>query len=122
MGHFSDLVWDQVQFLRDKATLIQFAAEFGIFLTETEGCVLKDRKTSTGERVEDGLHMPNSLHYERCATDFMIYDDDGKPIFDGSDHRWEVLGDFWESLDDRNAWGGHFNDANHFSRSRGGRK
>jgi hypothetical protein len=118
----SNLVTDQVKFLQDKALLILYAKVNGIHLTETEGCILLLRKARDGTKYVDGVHMRQSLHYERCATDFMIYNEDGRPVFSGSDPRWEKLGNYWESLDDRNAWGGRFGDSNHFSRTRGGRK
>lgn len=117
-----NLVRDQVIFLLHKAQLIQYAKLCNIPMTETEGCLDPKRKSRWGVRFEDGVHMKNSLHYQRLATDFMIYNDDGTPVWSGSDPRWTKLGIYWESLDDRNAWGGRFGDANHFSRSRGGIK
>ena len=113
---------NQIDFLRFKAELVQFAEANNILLVETEGCLLPKRRSRSGSPFEDGVHMRGSLHYERMATDFMIYDVDGRPVYSGSDPRWTKLGEYWESLDSRCAWGGRFNDANHFSLSYAGKK
>jgi hypothetical protein len=112
----------QARFLYLKAQLVMYAHTLGYCLVEYEGCVMPDRKTSTGRSVRDGVHMRNSLHYDRMASDFVLYDvTSGRPVNNGSDSRWEKLGQFWKSLDPLARWGGDFNDANHFSLSHGGR-
>lgn len=119
----SSYIQKQIEFLRCKAKLVQFAEDQGLLLTETEGCVLRNRKSRGGTRFVDGVHMQRSLHYERMASDFMLYDEtSGKPVWSGADPRWRRLGEYWESLHPDASWGGRFRDANHFSLSNGGRK
>lgn len=55
----------------------------------------------------------NSLHIRRLAADIFF--------FRNGELTWDIkeLGDFWESLDPRNSWGGNwrtFKDAPHFER------
>ena len=69
---------------------------------------------------KDGLpHMKNSLHYEGLAVDIDLIKD-GVYLDATSDH--EQFGRFWESLDSDCAWGGWFNDGNHYSIKYMGRK
>ena len=112
----------QARFLHLKALLVLYAHALGYCLVEYEGCVMPKRKTRAGRKVEDGVHMKFSTHYDRMASDFVLYDTvTGKPVYDGDDPRWIKLGEFWESLDRLCRWGGRFHDANHFSLSHGGR-
>jgi hypothetical protein len=112
----------QARFSFLKAQLVIFAHAQGYCFVEYEGCIMPDRKTRAGRKVIDGVHMRGSLHYDRMASDFVLYDSlSGKPVYNGNDERWLRLGEFWESLDPRCRWGGNFNDANHFSLSHGGR-
>lgn len=113
----------QARFLYYKAMLVLYAHTLGYCLVEYEGCVMPDRKTRAGRKVVDGVHMKFSLHYDRMASDFVLYDAvTGKPVYNGDDVRWANLGEFWESLDPKCTWGGRFGDANHFSLSHGGRR
>lgn len=105
-----------------KAILVLYAHTKGYCFVEYEGCIMPDRKTRAGRKVEDGVHMKFSTHYDRMASDFVLYDVvTGKPVYDGDDPRWIDLGEFWESLNPLCRWGGRFFDANHFSLSHGGR-
>ena len=113
----------QAQFLYYKGLLSSYAHALGYYLVEYEGCVMPSRKSRSGRRFKDAVHMKLSLHYDRMASDFVLYDGKtGKPVYDGDDPRWIKLGEFWESLNPLCAWGGRFHDANHFSLSHGGRK
>ena len=113
----------QAHFSHFKAQLIIFAHSQGYCLVEYEGCVMPDRKSRTGRRFRDAVHMKLSLHYDRMASDFVLYDGKtGKPVYDDDDPRWLKLGEFWESLNPLCSWGGDFGDANHFSLSHGGRR
>ncbi len=62
-------------------------------------------------------HREQSLHYIRLAIDLNLFRD-GKYLTQTEDH--EELGIFWESIG--GAWGGRFNDGNHYSLEHNGRK
>ena len=63
-------------------------------------------RTKPGDIVtnSDGI-TKLSKHQSWLAMDFVIIDDDGKPIWKHN-ARYEVLGEIWESLGGR--WGGRF--------------
>jgi hypothetical protein len=63
----------QARFSFYKAQLVIFAHSQHMCLVEYEGCVMPDRKTSSGRKVRDGVHMRYSLHYDRMASDFVLY-------------------------------------------------
>ncbi len=58
-------------------------------------------------------HMVGSLHYSGCAGDLILYDENGTYITDPQSY--QLLGEYWETLDENCRWGGRFKDANHFS-------
>ena len=62
-------------------------------------------------------HSSRSLHYDRLAVDFNVFRN-GEWLQTGEE--FTDLGEFWESIG--GAWGGRFNDGNHFSLAHGGRK
>ena len=103
--------------------LFAYAQSKNYVLTLAEGFVQEVRKTREGLWVQDGVHMPSSLHYLRLAQDLNLWVD-GELITHGSHLAWQDLGDFWENLDPSCAWGGHFtsHDACHFSIAFKGRK
>lgn len=74
-----------------------------------------------GYRPDRKGHMPGSLHYERLAGDKNLFVA-GVFIRSGEHEVWVKIGEFWERLDPLCAWGGRFEDANHFSIRWGGRK
>jgi hypothetical protein len=61
--------------------------------------------------------MKTSLHRIRLAIDLNVFKD-GKYLTDGS--MYTDLGEYWESVG--GAWGGRFQDGNHFSFEHEGRK
>jgi hypothetical protein len=72
---------------------------------------------------KDGGHSEVSLHYLRLAADINLFKlVNGKWTYCtlSSDH--EEFGKYWESLDPECAWGGRFNDGNHYSITYKGRK
>ena len=62
-------------------------------------------------------HMNNSLHYKRLAIDLNLFKK-GKYLTETSDHA--LLGQYWESLG--GAWGGRFEDGNHYSLKHKGKR
>jgi len=59
-------------------------------------------------------HSEVSFHKQRLAFDLNLFKD-GKWLSKGTEPGWQLLGKYWESLDPKCSWGGHWNDANHFS-------
>jgi len=94
--------------------LFEYATRKGYQLTLGEGYVQTPRKARDGSFVEDGVHMPSSLHYTRLALDLNLFVD-GEYVRDGEHMGWVDLGNFWEKLSPLCRWGGRFKDANHFS-------
>ena len=95
----------QRRFTRLVAILIEYA-------------YLKGYELSFGDAWAKDGHKKNSLHYSRLAIDLNLF----------KDGEWQetteahlFLGEFWESLDDHNVWGGRFNskDGNHYQYGRG---
>jgi hypothetical protein len=70
-----------------------------------------------------GIGIAASLHTQRLARDKMLIKD-GKYTPNAEDYRY--AGEIWEAIGPhfgvQTAWGGRFNDANHFSCAWGGRK
>lgn len=65
-----------------------------------------------------GIGIKNSLHGIRLAVDINLFKD-GKYLARSEDYK--ILGEWWEAQDPECAWGGRFNDGNHFSLKHGGR-
>lgn len=61
----------------------------------------------------------NSLHCQRLAIDINLFDPEGNYLT-GSDS-YREFGEYWESLNPKNKWGGNFTgkliDGNHYQRS-----
>jgi hypothetical protein len=70
-----------------------------------------------------GKGIASSIHVDRLAFDLMLIKD-GQYTPRGEDYR--QAGEIWEAIGSdfgvRTAWGGRFNDANHFSCAWGGRR
>ena len=112
----------QTLFVACLGELFTYATRKGYKLTLAEGYVATPRKSRTDEWFADGVHMNNSLHYDRLAQDLNLFvgelqiKDSGHPL-------WLELGQYWENLHPECAWGGRFKqrDACHFSVRYGGR-
>jgi len=94
----------QSKFVWMVALLIQFAYEKGYELT-------------FGDAWAKNGHKQNSNHYIRLAIDLNLFKD-GKYLKKTEDHI--ELGEFWESIG--GAWGGRWEDGNHYSLEYGGRE
>lgn len=67
--------------------------------------------------AKQGKGIINSLHCQRLAVDLNIFDASGKLFQTVEEYR--KAGEYWQSLDKQNRWGGIFReraDANHFER------
>ena len=65
-----------------------------------------------------GRGIKASLHCDRMATDVIIRKDGVEVALED----YKRCGEAWEALDTDNAWGGRFEDGQHFSHKYGGRK
>lgn len=107
----SKLLSRQFAFSQDVSSLIAyiFAAGYTCSLGEVY------RPPETAEiYAKKGTGIRNSKHCMRLAIDINIFCKD-KYLTKTSEYKF--AGDFWESLDDKNKWGGRFSDGNHFERN-----
>lgn len=72
---------------------------------------------AVGEKKAYGASY--SMHKDKCAADLNLFWD-GKYLNKTSDHL--ESGEKWESRHELTAWGGRWNDGNHYSLTRDGRK
>jgi len=106
----------QSLFVQLIAHLIIFAYEQGYELTFGEAW----RSLEEAKRLSLlGKGISGSLHASRLAIDFNLFKN-GRYLTNSSD--FLELGMFWESLNPECAWGGHFNDGNHFSIMHNGKR
>ena len=69
--------------------------------------------------LKKGYGRSSSNHKIRLAIDLNLFIDEK---YQTTTEAHKPLGEFWESLDPDCAWGGHFNDGNHYSFSHLGRR
>ena len=112
------LVPQQDEFLRDLAELVRFIQGQGWLVTGGE---LYRTKEQQRIHFEAGRSRTlNSQHMKRLAVDLNIFKvrQDGVPQLCYEKEELEQFGVFWENLDSRNRWGGHwsFKDTAHFEK------
>ena len=113
----------QKLFSRLLPRLIDKAHELGFEVTL--GDAYRDPRShgKMGERLShnevDVYGALYSCHKMRLAIDLNLFKD-GKYLTTTEDHR--ELGEWWEQQDPDSAWGGRFNDANHYSLTHDGSK
>ena len=95
--------------------LIDKAHELGFELTI--GDAFRDQRLHGAMGVKMGYGYKNSCHKLRLAIDLNLFKD-GKFLEGTEAHR--PLGEWWEAQG--GAWGGRFNDGNHYSLEHGGVK
>ena len=109
----------QFEFLKDVARLIGYCELKGIKITGGE---LWRTPEQQALYVKKGLSKTNnSLHLKKLAIDFSFFINDVY-IADGATLKKQIqhVGDYWESLNELNKWGGNFKtflDCPHFERS-----
>ena len=101
----------QAKFTTDVAKLIQYADSLGYKLTFGE--VWRTRYQQRHNIATGVSWTMNSNHLKRRGVDFNLFVDD---FYKEECSYYAILGEFWESLDELNVWGGNFNDAPHFER------
>lgn len=100
----------QWEFTKDLSRLIRFVESLGWMLTMGEGW-----RTPEQQKIylETGKSKTmKSQHLERLAQDYNLFipSESKDSITDWN--KWKVLGDYWESLNPLNRWGGDFNKDN----------
>lgn len=108
------LVREQAAFLLDVCKLIEFATAQGF--TVTGGELFRTAEQQAIYVKTGRSKTMNSIHLKRCAIDLNFFKD-GKLTYDVA--TLKPIGDFWESLDPKNNWGGNwksFKDVPHFER------
>lgn len=98
----------QSRFVKMVANLLEFAHARGYEFTF--GDAYRDSRVHGGFGQKQSYSSANSLHKLKLAIDLNLFKD-GKFLGETKDH--EPLGLYWESLG--GAWGGRFNDGNHYS-------
>jgi hypothetical protein len=110
----SSLIFEQQDFLLDVAALIVWCKDQGWVVTGGE---LFRTPEQQAIYVQTGRSKTmNSNHLRRCAIDLNFFRD-GALIYDKA--LLQPVGDYWESLDPKNSWGGNWNsfkDVPHFER------
>jgi hypothetical protein len=113
------LVNDQSAFLRDVAKLIEFADQQGFEVTGGE--LFRTREQQQLYYKSGKALTMNSQHARRLAIDLFFFkrEPENKLRVTYANDELKVFGDYWESLDPKNRWGGNFkriNDTVHFER------
>ena len=113
------LVREQDAFRRDLMNLWTFAENLGFLVTIGE--VERTREQQQIYLDTGRSKTKNSYHLKRLAADLFFYreDPDGRTDWIKNKAALQMLGDYWESLDPKNAWGGNwtsFQDCPHFER------
>ena len=105
---------NQEKFSQDVATLLKYLIDNGYQIRmgecertqEQQELYIKQGKSKTY----------NSMHLKKCAIDLHIFQN-GEWLQEKAD--LQTIGDYWESLDQENKWGGNFKsfiDTPHFER------
>jgi hypothetical protein len=111
------MIKEQFAFLLDLCKLVAYAAERGFSITMGEAFRTPEQQAIY---VQTGRSKTlNSYHLKRLAQDLNFFLD-GTLCYDRE--KLQPLGDYWESLDPKNSWGGNwgsFKDLPHFERRAG---
>ena len=116
------LVREQDLFMGDLARLVEWVRSRGLVVTGGELWRTKDQQ-QIYFRVGKSRTMA-SRHCDRLAVDlniFKVRPEDGLPVLTYEKADLQEVGDYWESLDEKNSWGGNwagFLDTSHFERRR----
>lgn len=106
---------EQAAFLLDACKLIQRATDLG--WTVTGGELFRTQAQQEIYFKAGKTKTMNSNHLRRLAIDLNFLKN-GQPVWDKA--RLQPVGDYWESLNPMNRWGGNFKslpDTPHFERN-----
>jgi len=111
------LVDEQAGFLKDVAKLINNCFELGFVVTGGE---LWRTPEQQAIYLKKGLSKTSdSMHLKRCAIDLNFFKDG---VLVGKRDLLIPVGEYWQSLNPKNRWGGNFTniiDCSHFERKVG---
>ena len=106
---------EQAAFLLDVCKLIPYATSLGFMITGGE---LERRIEMQEIYIKTGRSKTmNSMHLKKCGIDLNFFKDT-KLVYDIK--LLKPIGDYWESLNPKNKWGGNWNsfkDVPHFQRT-----
>ena len=104
---------EQAKFCADAAQLIAYINSQGMYCTFGDAFRSKEQAEID---AKNGVGIKDSLHCERLALDLNLFNAVGTYYTDAV--QWKRFGEYWESMDPKNRWGGNFprGDANHFER------
>ena len=102
----------QQRFAIHAALLILYADTLGY--ATTLGDAYRDPRVHGEYGEKKGYAAAKSEHKRRLAIDLNLFKD-GEYLGGTDDHK--ELGEFWESLDLLNVWGGRWDDGNHYQRN-----
>jgi hypothetical protein len=108
MAQTKTLLQKQQRFARMVSQLLVMAHGAGYEITF--GDAYRDPRVFGAVGVRQGYGESRSAHKQRLAIDLNLFKN-GKFLQKTSDH--QLLGEYWEKLG--GAWGGRFNDGNHYS-------
>lgn len=94
---------EQSEFMKDLGKLLEYAHKMGYELTGGD----------LWSKPEYRAHKSNSQHYKKLAIDLNLFVG-GR--YQSSSEYHQPLGEFWESLNPKNRWGGRYHDGNHYER------
>ena len=98
-------------FAQDVAKLITYIFEKGYSCTLGEVYRTAEQAAWYADK---GSGIKDSLHCKRLAVDINLFSPKGEYLTRSEEHT--PFGEYWESLSDKNRWGGRFNDGNHYER------
>ena len=101
---------NQKLFARDIAKLILYVIDQGYTCTLGEAYRTPEQAAIY---AQEGKGIKDSLHCKRLAIDINLFKGDD---YLTASKDYAFLGEYWESLDPQNRWGGRFKDGNHFER------
>lgn len=111
------LFMKQFIFTKNLALLINFLIAQGYYPSMGEVWRSEEQAILYAKEHKGIIH---SLHCKRLAVDIYLHDSKGNFLTDKK--HYEEAGKYWESLDHKNRWGGHFpagclKDYDHFQMS-----
>jgi len=109
----------QFEFLQDVASLILKSKAMGFKITGGE--LFRTREQQQIYLSQGKSKIMNSYHLKRLAIDlnFFTKNENGNWRLTYRKEAIQEMGDYWESLNSQNKWGGNwrFKDTNHFQRN-----
>jgi hypothetical protein len=107
----SKLTETQFSFSRDVAKLIDYIFAKNYYCSIGE--VYRPPETAQ-LYAKQKRGIANSQHCSRLAIDINLFSPE--KVYLAQSMQYKFVGDYWESLNPKNRWGGRFNDGNHFER------